>query len=75
MNKDGKDMLWWRIVGLADLILHEKIDMEEYNIELLSCNNEVSRLVPNQIQDELENFQQIEENKEDLKKDLFRLSF
>ena len=49
MNKDGKDMLWWRIVGLADLILHEKIDMEEYNIELLSCNNEVSRLVPNQI--------------------------
>ena len=46
LNKDSKEMLWWRIVGIADLIVHEKIDIEERNFELLSCNNEVSRLVP-----------------------------
>ena len=39
-------MLWWRIVGLTDQILHEKIDIEEKNYEIVSCNKEVSRLVP-----------------------------
>lgn len=34
LNKDSKEMLWWRIIGLSDLILHEKIDMEEYSYEL-----------------------------------------
>ena len=46
LNKEGKDMLWWRIVGLTDQILHKKIDIEEKNYEIVSCNKEVSRLVP-----------------------------
>lgn len=26
LNKDSKEMLWWRIVGFTDQTLHEKID-------------------------------------------------
>lgn len=63
-------MLWWRIVGVTEQIIHEKIDIEECNYEVTTCNNEVSRLVPNQLQVE-----QDEEHKEDNKKDLFKLSF
>ena len=29
MNKASKEMLWWRIVGYTDQVLHEKIDFEE----------------------------------------------
>jgi hypothetical protein len=40
-------MLWWRIVGVTEQIIHEKVDIEECNYEVTTCNNEVSRLVPN----------------------------
>ena len=29
LNKRSREILWWRVVGLTDLILHSKIDMEE----------------------------------------------
>jgi hypothetical protein len=29
MNKASKEMLWWRIVGYTEQVLHEKIDFEE----------------------------------------------
>ena len=47
LNKDSKEMLWLRIVGVTEQIIHEKIDIEECNYEVSTCNNEVSRLVPN----------------------------
>ena len=47
LNKDSKEMLWLRIVGVTEQIIHEKIYIEECNYEVSTCNNEVSRLVPN----------------------------
>ena len=47
-------MLWWRVVGVTDRILHAKIDDEERNAEIEGCNKEVYRLVP----DNSANFQQ-----------------
>jgi hypothetical protein len=41
-------MLWWRVVGVTDRIIHSKTDDEEKNLEIESCNKEVFRLVPDQ---------------------------
>lgn len=46
LNKESRDMLWWRIVGLTDQILHQKCEEEEEQVELDACNREVLRLVP-----------------------------
>jgi cell division control protein 45 len=46
LNKETRDMLWWRVVGVTDRILHAKIDDEERNAEIASCIKEVYRLVP-----------------------------
>ena len=37
LNKASKEMLWWRIVGLTEQILHEKIDFEEQDFETQQC--------------------------------------
>lgn len=29
LNKVTNDVLWWRIVGFTDQILHQKVDLEE----------------------------------------------
>jgi hypothetical protein len=39
-------MLWWWIVGLADLIVHSKSGEFEYNEEIEKCNDEVFNLHP-----------------------------
>lgn len=46
LNKISREILWWRIVGLTDLILHSKIDMEEQACENNDCKKEVQYLVP-----------------------------
>lgn len=33
LNKDSREILWWRIVGMTDNLIHEKLDAEIYNIE------------------------------------------
>ena len=35
LNKITNDILWWRIVGFSDQVLHEKIDNEEKDHENL----------------------------------------
>jgi hypothetical protein len=47
-------MLWWRVVGVTDRVIHNKTDDEEKNIEVENCNKEVYRLVP----DNSNNFQE-----------------
>ncbi len=47
-------MLWWRVVGVTDRIMHSKTDDEENNIETEHCNKEVYRFVP----DNSNNFQE-----------------
>lgn len=71
LNKDSKEMLWWRIVGITDQQIHEKLDSDLFNLEIDSCSNEVSRLIPNQQEDEPD----YEESKEGMQKDLFALSY
>ena len=37
LNKVTNDILWWRIVGFTDQILHQKIDSEEEHNENVAC--------------------------------------
>lgn len=37
LNKVTNHILWWRIVGFTDQILHQKIDFEEEQFETLQC--------------------------------------
>lgn len=69
LNKDSKEILWWRIVGMTDHQIHERIDGEIFNDEIASCNNEVNRLIPVMQQAEVD-----EEQKDNIK-DLFRLVY
>ena len=48
LNKVTNHILWWRIVGFTDQILHQKIDFEEEQYETLQCQKEVLLHVPNQ---------------------------
>ena len=50
------DILWWRIVGFTDQILHQKIDFEEQDTETLQCQKEVHLHVPNQGRDQQNEF-------------------
>lgn len=38
-------MLWWRIVGFTDQVLHQKIDMEQQQHEVELCNREVCKII------------------------------
>lgn len=53
LNKTNKDLLWYRIVGLADLIVHCKAPDVEYQYEIDACNDEVQRLQPNEADEEM----------------------
>ncbi len=39
-------MLWWWIVGMADLIIHQKSGTYDYDEDIFKCNDEVQRLNP-----------------------------
>ena len=41
LNKVTNDILWWRLVGFTDQVLHQKIDFEEQDYETLQCQKEV----------------------------------
>lgn len=45
MNKGNRDMLWWRIVGFTDLLLHDKLDFEKQDFENANCMKEVQMVV------------------------------
>lgn len=46
LNKESRDMLWWRIVGITDRIINNKVNEEDKNGEIMECEEEVFRLVP-----------------------------
>ena len=70
LNKDCKEMLWWRIIGVTSQRIHERLDEALCYYEMMGCINEVSRLLPKQIEDKGE----IEESK-DASADLFKLDY
>ncbi len=39
-------MLWWRIVGFTDQVLHEKIDHDLMKEEFDECNDRVFKVIP-----------------------------
>lgn len=39
-------MLWYWIVGMTDLIIHNKTGTYDYDEDIEKCNNEVQRLNP-----------------------------
>lgn len=41
MNKIQKDILWWRIVGFTDLLMHDRLDFENQDFETQMCMKEV----------------------------------
>ena len=47
LNKDSRDMLWYRIIGMTDLIIHCKSGTYDYDDDIAHCNDEVTRLNPN----------------------------
>jgi len=49
LNKVSREILWWRIIGLTDQVLHQKIDMEDEDGENMSCMKEVQLLVPDRV--------------------------
>lgn len=48
LNKNNKDLLWLWIIGLSNMIVHQKIGEMEYNEEVQMCNEEVYRMHPSQ---------------------------
>ena len=46
LNRATKDMLWWWIMGLTDLIVHCRSGDLEYSEEIKKCNSEVAKLHP-----------------------------
>lgn len=75
LNKSNKDMLWYWIVGLTDLQLHQKSEDQKYSEEIQECNDEVFKLHPiKHNQEAVEQFEQLRQDDQDYKdKDLFKL--
>jgi hypothetical protein len=46
LNRNNKDMLWFWIIGLSELIIHCKSGDVEYNREIEECNDEVMKFGP-----------------------------
>lgn len=47
LNKENRDMLWYKILGMTDLIVHAKSGTYDYDDDIPKCNDEVQRLNPN----------------------------
>ena len=72
LNKETRDMLWWRVVGVTDRVMHNKTDDEEKNIETENCNKEVYRLVPDNSNNFQEQFNEMGEPELGDEDDLFK---
>lgn len=46
LNRNNKDLLWFWIIGMSNLIVHHRIGEMEYNEEVRMCNEEVLRMHP-----------------------------
>eukprot|EP00457_Paulinella_chromatophora_P004477 gb/GEZN01004489.1/.p1 GENE.gb/GEZN01004489.1/~~gb/GEZN01004489.1/.p1 ORF type:complete len:584 (-),score=68.31 gb/GEZN01004489.1/:81-1832(-) len=44
LNKDSNELLWFSIVGLTDLYVHQRIIKERYDMQVQYTNEEVARL-------------------------------
>ena len=74
LNKVSRDMLWWRIVGITDRIINNKVNEEDKNGEQVECQEEVSRLVPEHANNNFAAVNEMENglNQENEHDDLFR---
>lgn len=59
LNRNSKDLLWYWIIGLSNLIVHQKIGEMEYNEEVQLCNEEVCRMHPSQANLDYQNEQPV----------------
>lgn len=48
LNRNNKELLWYWIIGLSNLMVHQKIGQMEYDEEVQLCNEEVVRLHPSE---------------------------
>jgi len=46
MNRESKDMLWLRILGATDQVIHSKCGTYDYDDDVMKCIEEVQRLNP-----------------------------
>lgn len=72
LNKENKDMLWWWIVGMTDLIIHNKMGVFDQDEDIGKCNDEVQRLNPH-IYNNLDAQPTTEEEQREAAQDLFNL--
>ena len=44
LNKDSNEFIWWSILGLTDLLIHEKITFNQYQEMVPDLHNYVLKL-------------------------------
>ena len=47
MNRENNDSLWLWILGMTDLIVHQRSGSYSFDQDVMECSNEVLRLNPN----------------------------
>jgi CDC45-like protein len=47
LNRESNDSLWLWILGMTDLIVHNRSGSHSFQEDMLECSNEVQRLNPN----------------------------
>lgn len=44
MNKESNDFVWWSILGLTDLLVHDKISFPNYQEMVIDLQNHILKL-------------------------------
>lgn len=57
LNRNNKELLWYWIIGMSNLIIHERVGEFEYTEEVRQCNEEVLRMHPSMSNQEYHNLQ------------------
>lgn len=73
MNRQTKDMLWFQIVGMSDLIIHNKTGTYDYDDDITRCNDEVQRLNPHIYNKQDDQLDEEGESQAEKNSDLFNL--
>jgi len=47
LNRENNDSLWLWILGMTDLIVHQRSGSYSFDQDVMECSNEVLRLNPN----------------------------
>jgi len=60
LNRENNDSLWLWILGMTDLLVHQRSGSYSFDNDMIDCNQEVQRLNPhiyNRQDDDLDNFE------------------